>query len=90
MSIGQELNGKLQQVNSYINKLSTSFYINDMDTEQLKKNFEDQLLQTDKQIAELQASLEKAREYKLKLQGGLETLLLLNPPEEAEEETAAE
>lgn len=61
-----------------------------MDTEQLKKNFEDQLLQTDKQIAELQASLEKAREYKLKLQGGLETLLLLNPPEEAEEETAAE
>ena len=61
-----------------------------MDTEQLKKNFEDQLLQTDKQIAELQTSLEKAKENKLKLQGGLETLLLLDPPEEAAEETAAE
>ncbi|CAF34156.1 hypothetical protein S-PM2d092 [Synechococcus phage S-PM2] len=61
-----------------------------MDTEQLKKNFEEQLATTEKQIAELTANLEKAREYKLKLQGGLETLLLLNPPEEAAEETAAE
>jgi len=61
-----------------------------MDTEQLKKNFEDQLATTEKQIAELVANLEKAKEYKLKLQGGLETLLLLNPPEEetATEETA--
>lgn len=61
-----------------------------MDTEQLKKNFEEQLATTDKQIAELVANLEKAKEYKLKLQGGLETLLLLNPPEEetATEETA--
>lgn len=61
-----------------------------MDTEQLKKNFEDQLATTEKQIAELTANLEKAREYKLKLQGGLETLLLLNPPEEVAEETTAE
>ncbi len=53
-----------------------------MDTEALKKNFEDQLLQAEKQISELEASLEKAKEYKLKLQGGLETLALLNPPEE--------
>ncbi len=53
-----------------------------MDTEQLKKNFEDQLLQAEKQISELEASLEKAKEYRLKLQGGLETLALLNPPEE--------
>ena len=59
-----------------------------MDTEQLKKNFEDQLATTEKQISELVANLEKAKEYKLKLQGGLETLLLLNPPEE--EETATE
>ena len=61
-----------------------------MDTEQLKKNFEDQLATTEKQISELVANLEKAKEYKLKLQGGLETLLLLNPPEEetATEETA--
>ena len=60
-----------------------------MDTEALKKNFEDQLAQTEKQISELTASLEKAKEYKLKLQGGLETLLLLNPPEEAAEEPVA-
>ena len=49
-----------------------------MDTEQLKKNFEDQLAQAEKQIAELEANLVKAREYKLKLQGGLETLGLLS------------
>lgn len=60
-----------------------------MDTEQLKQNFEDQLAQTEKQIVDLTANLEKAKEYKLKLQGGLETLLLLNPPEEAAEEPAA-
>ena len=49
-----------------------------MDTEQLKKNFEEQLAQAEKQITELEANLEKAREYKLKLQGGLETLTILN------------
>lgn len=62
-----------------------------MDTAELKKNFEDQLASTDKQIAELEANLAKAREYKLKLAGGLETLDLLNPPTEespAEEVTA--
>jgi hypothetical protein len=61
-----------------------------MDTETLKKNFEEQLAATEKQIAELEANLEKAKEYKLKLQGGLETLTLLNPPEEAAEESEAE
>ena len=63
-----------------------------MDTEQLKKNFDEQLATTDKQIAELEANLAKAREYKLKLQGGLETLDLLNPPaaEEAPAEETAE
>ncbi len=62
-----------------------------MDTEALKKNFEEQLAQADKQIAELEANLVKAKEYKLKLQGGLETLTLLEKGEEgAEEETAAE
>ena len=59
-----------------------------MDTEQLRKNFDEQLATTDKQIAELEANLAKAREYKLKLQGGLETLDLLNPP--VEEETSTE
>jgi len=48
-----------------------------MDTEQLKKNFQEQLEQADKQIAELVSNLEKAKEYRLKLQGGLETLGLL-------------
>ena len=62
-----------------------------MDTEQLRKNFEEQLASTDRQIAELEANLAKAREYKLKLAGGLETLDLLNPKEEEPaEEPAAE
>lgn len=61
-----------------------------MDTEQLKKNFEEQLVQAEKQIAELESNLEKAREYKLKLQGGLETLVLLAGDQEAEPETSTE
>lgn len=61
-----------------------------MDTEQLKKNFEDQLAKADKQISELEENLVKAKEYKLKLLGGLETLELLNPPEETPEEAPAE
>jgi len=58
-----------------------------MDTEQLKKNFEEQIATTVKQIAELEENLQKAKEYKIKLQGGLETLALL---EDKEEETPAE
>jgi septal ring factor EnvC (AmiA/AmiB activator) len=64
-----------------------------MSPEDLKKNFDDQLAQTEKQIAELEASLAKAREYKTKLQGGLETLSLLNgetPGEAPAEETPTE
>lgn len=56
-----------------------------MDTETLKKNFEDQLAAAEKQIAELSDNLEKAKEYKLKLQGGLETLALLDQKEETTE-----
>ena len=57
-----------------------------MDPTQLKKNFEEQIATTEKQIAELEENLTKAREYKIKLQGGLETLGLLEdkPEEEAE------
>jgi len=58
-----------------------------MDTEQLKKNFEEQLAAAEKQISELEANLAKAKEYKLKLQGGLETIALLSPPEEEPAET---
>ena len=57
-----------------------------MDPAQLKKNFEEQIAQTEKQIIELEANLAKAKEYKIKLSGGLETLTLL---EEKPEETAA-
>lgn len=63
-----------------------------MDTTELRKNFEEQLASTDRQIAELEANLAKAKEYKLKLAGGLETLDLLNPPaeEKSDEESSEE
>jgi len=48
-----------------------------MDPAALKKNFEEQIATTVKQIAELEENLQKAKEYKIKLQGGLETLGLL-------------
>jgi len=62
-----------------------------MDPAQLKANFEEQIATTDKQIKELEENLVKAKEYKLKLVGGLETLgLLEQPAEEPAEETPAE
>jgi len=61
-----------------------------MDTETLKKNFEEQLAQADKQISELEENLVKAKEYKLKLQGGLETLVLLEGDSEPKEGSPAE
>ena len=63
-----------------------------MDPTQLKKNFEEQIASTVKQITELEANLTKAKEYRIKLEGGLETLRLLENPEEAAPtpETAAE
>ena len=48
-----------------------------MDPAQLNSNFEEQIGKTDAQIVELEKQLEKAKEYKLKLVGGLETLGLL-------------
>lgn len=60
-----------------------------MDPTALKKNFEEQIATTVKQITELEENLKKAREYKIKLEGGLETLGLLESdadsdvPEEA-------
>ena len=56
-----------------------------MDPVTLKKNFEEQIAKTDTQIRELEENLVKAKEYKIKLQGGLETINLL---EEKPEETA--
>ena len=57
-----------------------------MDPVTLKKNFEEQIAKTDTQIRELEEYLVKAKEYKIKLQGGLETINLL---EEKPEETDA-
>ena len=60
-----------------------------MDPATLKSNFEEQIATTEKQITELEENLKKAREYKIKLQGGLETLGLLEG-EGAESEAPSE
>jgi len=60
-----------------------------MDAAQLKANFEEQIGKTDTQIAELETNLAKAKEYKLKLVGGLETLGLLEQKEEPADATPA-
>ena len=59
-----------------------------MDPSALKKNFEEQIATTEKQIKELEENLVKAKEYKIKLQGGLETLGLLEGEQEAPAEEA--
>ena len=64
-----------------------------MDPAALKENFEKQIAETEKQISELETNLTKAREYKLKLVGGLETLGLLegdSDPDVPAEEVPAE
>ena len=65
-----------------------------MDPATLKSNFEEQIATTEKQITELEENLKKAREYKIKLQGGLETLGLLESegaePEAPSEEISGE
>ena len=55
-----------------------------MDPAALKENFEKQIAETEKQISELEANLTKAKEYKLKLVGGLETLGLLESDSDAD------
>lgn len=52
-----------------------------MDTEALRKNFEAQLKKINEQILGIESDLEKAKEYKAKLMGGLETLDLLEKGE---------
>jgi hypothetical protein len=62
-----------------------------MDPNALKENFNNQLKSVEDQIKQLEADLEKAKEYKVKLLGGLETLELLTKQEEEEpEEVPAE
>lgn len=53
-----------------------------MDTATLKENFQNQLKDIEEKISKLQEELEKAKEYRLKLQGGMETLELLSSQEE--------
>jgi prefoldin subunit 5 len=61
-----------------------------MNTDTLRTNFNNQLKETEGQIAKLKGELEKLEEYKLKLQGGLETLDLLSSQEGEKEAPAAE
>jgi len=61
-----------------------------MNPTELKENFTTQLKSVEDQIKQLEIDLEKAKEYKSKLQGGLETLALLSPPEETPEEPTEE
>ena len=56
----------------------------------LKENFTNQIKTVDDQIKQLEADLEKAKEYKLKLLGGLETLELLIKEETPNEELTIE
>ena len=53
-----------------------------MDATELRLEFDKQLKDADAKIAEAEKNLQGLREYKLKLQGGLETLELLNPKTE--------
>lgn len=53
-----------------------------MEIDKLRKNFDEQITTTEKQIEELELNLLKAKEYRTKLQGGLETLNLLESKEE--------
>ena len=61
-----------------------------MDPATLKSEFEGQLKEAEAKIAQAEEQLVKLREYKTKLVGGLETLDLLNPPEEEPAEEPAE
>lgn len=55
-----------------------------MDTSGLKENFKNQLKEIDEKIEQIQSELTKAREYKTKLVGGLETLELLEQQSSAD------
>ena len=53
-----------------------------MEASDLKLEFDKQLKDADAKIAEAEKNLQSLKEYKLKLQGGMETLELLNPKTE--------
>ena len=51
--------------------------------EKIKESFEEQLKNANEQIEKLQSELARLTEYRVKLIGGLETLQLLEEPEES-------
>lgn len=53
---------------------------------EVRNNFNNQLKDIDTKIIQLNAELEKAKEYRSKLLGGIETLELLGYGEESEEQ----
>lgn len=57
------------------------------DITSLKENFNTQIKSTNEQIIDLEEQLNKLKEYKFKLFGGLETLELLEQQNKAEETT---
>ena len=57
-----------------------------MDPSKLRIEFESQIADADKKITAAQKTLNSLKEYKFKLQGGLETLDLLDAPKEEEKE----
>jgi hypothetical protein len=61
-------------------------------TTQLRENFQEQVRSINERISILAQELEQAKELRLKLLGGLETLQILDPVEEPapEEETPSE
>lgn len=54
-----------------------------MDTSTIKENFTTQLQKVIQKITELEEELQKSKEYKFKLIGGLETLELLEDKEDS-------
>ena len=59
-----------------------------MDPSALRIEFEKQLKDSETKIAQAEEQLAKLKEYRLKLQGGIETLDLLAPKNEEQVETS--
>ena len=59
-----------------------------MDPSSLRIEFEKQLKDSETKIAQAEEQLAKLKEYRLKLQGGVETLDLLSPKTEEQVETS--
>ena len=59
-----------------------------MDPSALRLEFEKQLKDSETKIAQAEEQLAKLKEYRLKLQGGVETLDLLAPKNEEQVETS--